>query len=118
MAAYDENELNVADGLEYSMNMTDFYVSILDTYVEETTESIAKMDGFCEAGDMPSYATLVHAIKSSSRLIGANLLGEEAYDLEMRAKDGDAAYIKEKHQALKDHLQVIYDCIEGYKSTL
>lgn len=116
MASFDENELNITDGLEYSMNNKDFYVGILDTYIEETTESIEKMDTYVETGDMPSYATLVHAIKSSSRLIGANPLGEEAYDLELKAKDGDAEYIKAHHESLKAHINLIYECIAAYKA--
>lgn len=116
MAAFDENELNVADGLEYSMNNKDFYVGILDTYVEETTESIGKMDECIETGDLKLYATLVHAIKSSSRLIGANPLGEDAYALELKAKEDDIEFVKANHQPLKDHLNVVYGCIEAYKA--
>lgn len=116
MAAFDENELNVTDGLEYSMNNKDFYVSILDTYLEETADELEKMDTYVVDGDMKQYATLVHAIKSSSRLIGANPLGEEAYDLELHAKDNDLEYIKAHHEALKQHIQLIYDCIAAYKA--
>lgn len=116
MASFDENELNITDGLEFSMNNRDFYVSILDTYVEETQDEIAQMDTFLEEGDMKQYATLVHAIKSSSRLIGANPLGEVAYDMELHAKDNDIEYIKAHHEALKDHIQLVYGCIEAYKA--
>jgi len=115
MATFDANELNVEEGLEYSMNNKEFYVGILDAYLEETAGELQQMDEFATSGDMPSYATLVHAIKSSSRLIGASLLGEEAYDLELRAKEGNTDYIREHHDALKKHVQVVFDCIEAYK---
>jgi len=116
MATFDENELNVSDGLEYSMNNKEFYVGILDTYLEETQESIVKMDEAIETGDMKLYSTLVHAIKSSSRLIGANPLGEDAYELELKSKDDDIEFVKAHHQALKDHIDVVYGCIEAYKA--
>jgi len=114
MAAYDENELDVAVGLEYSMDNKDFYMDILDTYIEETTEELEQMDEHLANGDMLQYATLVHAIKSSSRLIGATNLGEVAYDMELRAKEGNAEYIASKHDALKAHIQVVFDCVKAY----
>lgn len=114
MAAYDESELDVSVGLEYSMNNRDFYIDILETYLEETAEELTQMDEHLANGDMPAYATLVHAIKSSSRLIGAANLGEDAYDMELRAKEGNAEYIASKHDALKAHVQVVYDCIKAY----
>lgn len=117
MATWDENELDVSVGLEFSMDNKEFYVSILDTYLEETADELAKMDEYVVTGDMPQYATLVHAIKSSSRLIGANPLGEVAYDMELRAKEGNVEYIKNNHEALKNHIQVVYDCIAAYKES-
>ena len=117
MADFDTNELNIEEGLEYSMNNKEFYLSILDAYLEETDGELKQMDEYVESGDMPSYATLVHAIKSSSRLIGAANLGEVAYDMELRAKEGNADYIKSHHEALKKHIQVVYDCIAAYKES-
>jgi len=116
MATFDENELDINEGLEYSMDSKEFYVSILDTYLEETEGELAQMDEYQASGDMKQYATLVHAIKSSSRLIGAKPLGEVAYDMELKAKEGDVEYIRAHHQALKDHIQVVYDCIAAYKA--
>ena len=114
MAMYDESELNVTDGLEYSMNDKDLYIEILETYLEETSDELARMDTHLANEDMLQYATLVHAIKSSSRLIGAGNLGEVAYDMELRAKEGNVEYIKSKHDALKAHVQVVFDCIKAY----
>lgn len=116
MASYDTNELNVTEGLEYSMDSREFYIEILDTYLEETAEELEQMDGHLEAGDMGQYATLVHAIKSSSRIIGAGPLGERAYDLELKSKDGDIEYVKANHAALKEHIAKVFDCIKAYKA--
>ena len=116
MATWDENELDVSVGLEFSMDNKEFYVSILDTYLEETADELAKMDEYVVTGDMPQYATLVHAIKSSSRIIGAGPLGERAYDLELKSKDGDIEYVKANHAALKEHIAKVFDCINAYKA--
>lgn len=114
MAAYDETELDIAVGMEYAMDNRDFYIDILDTYLEETAEELEQMDAHLANGDMLQYATLVHAIKSSSRLIGATKLGEVAYDMELRAKEGNVEYISSKHDALKAHVQVVFDCVKAY----
>lgn len=114
MANYDENELNVAEGLEYSMDSEEFYIEILRTYLEETQDELNQMDAHLASGDMNEYATLVHAIKSGSRLIGASNLGEEAFDLEMKSKDGDIDYVRSKHDHLKEHVAVVFEAINGY----
>jgi len=114
MATYDENELDVATGLEYSMDNVDFYKDILSTYLEETADEIKQMDDCLASGDMKNYATMVHAVKSSSRLIGAASLGEDAYDLELKAKADDVEYVKAHHDALKEHVDKVFACINAY----
>ena len=112
--AYNTEELDVKEGLEYAMDSIDFYKDILDTYLEETTEQIKAMDGHLADSNMPEYATLVHAVKSGSRLIGAMKLGEEAFDLEMKSKAGDVDYIRAHHDSLKAHVDVVFEAIRGY----
>ncbi len=112
--AYNTDELDVKEGLEFSMDNVDFYKEVLTTYLEETADQLDKMDGFLAEGNMPEYATLVHAVKSGSRLIGAMKLGEEAFDLEQKSKANDIEYIKAHHDALKDHVAVVFEAVRGY----
>lgn len=112
--SYNAEELNVQDGLEYSMDNVDFYKEILETYMEETTDQIKQMDMYLDSDNMPEYATLVHAVKSGSRLIGASKLGEEAFTLEQKSKEGDAAFVHANHDSLKAHVDVVFEAIKGY----
>ena len=112
--AYNTEELDVKEGLEYSMDNVDFYKEVLETYLEETADQLKQMDLYLASDNMPEYATLVHAVKSGSRLIGATKLGEEAFDLEQKAKAGDAQYIHEHHDALKAHVDVVFEAVKGY----
>ena len=114
MAAYDTNELNVEEGLEYSMDSEEFYIEILQTYLEETADEIKQMDEHLATGNMEEYATLVHALKSSSRLIGAASLGEEAYALELKSKEGDVEFVRNRHDHLKQHTEKVFEAIRGY----
>lgn len=113
MAVYD-NELNVKEGLEYAMDSEEFYIEVLQTYMEETDDELSRMDQFLSDGNMPEYATLVHAVKSGSRLIGAMSLGDEAYDLELKSKEGDVEYVRSRHDHLKEHVKAVYDAVNAY----
>ncbi len=114
MADYDTNELNVKEGLEYAMDDPELYADILRTYLEETAEELTQMDRYAAEDNMPEYATLVHAIKSGSRLIGATDLGEEAFNLEQKSKDGETEYVRAHHDHLKEHVSKVFEAINGY----
>lgn len=58
--------------------------------------------------DWENYHIQVHALKSTSKSIGATDLSEQARELEMAAKAGDAAYLKEHHAG----------CMEAYRNIL
>ena len=94
--------LNVAEGMEYAADSVEFYLETLDIYIEESDKNNGLMTDYLAAGDMPNYATLVHGLKSTSRMVGALPLGDMAYDLEMKSKEGDLEYVKANHDALLD----------------
>ena len=114
MAEYDTNELNVEAGLEYSMDSEEFYIEILQAYLEESAEGLTQMGQYLAEANMVEYATLVHALKSSSRLIGAANLGEEAYALELKSKEGDVEFVRNRHDHLKQHTEKVFEAIRGY----
>ena len=116
--AYNTDELNVQEGLEYSMDNVDFYKEILETYMEETTDQIKQMDEHLASGNMPEYATLVHAVKSGSRLIGAAALGEDAFALEQKSKADDIDFVRANHDNLKAHVDVVFEAIRGYNAEI
>ena len=57
---------------------------------------------FKNSGDLKNYAVIVHALKSTSRLIGANALSAKAKALEDAAKENDEKFISENHQEVMD----------------
>ena len=73
-------------------------MSVLADYLEAVPTKLADIRRFWEAGDYQNYTILVHAMKSSSRLIGAVQLSEDAAYLEAcgdRAQEGDAEAVRE-----------------------
>ena len=84
----------------------DFY-----TVIDEKAD---KTEGFAAAGDYRNYTVLVHALKSSARLIGAASLSEKAAYLEQCGNDGNAAEIEKKtpellseYRSYKEKLAVV-----------
>ncbi|MDR3238379.1 MAG: histidine kinase, partial [Spirochaetia bacterium] len=52
----------------------------------------------CAPESLSDYAIIVHGIKSSSRSIGAEVIGAQAEELEKHAKESDFAYVKETNE--------------------
>ncbi|MBO4799040.1 MAG: Hpt domain-containing protein, partial [Lachnospiraceae bacterium] len=68
---------------------------------------------FYEGEDWNNYTIKVHALKSSSRLIGAMDLGKEAESLEMAGKASDIDYIKANNDRVMDMYDSVVDIISS-----
>jgi len=88
----------------FKMVLKIFYDSIWDKYDE--------LDRSYSAGDWKNYTIKIHALKSSSRLVGAMKLGDEAESLEMAGKEGDVSYIKEHHTATMERFLKYKEILE------
>lgn len=88
--------LNVTSGMAFCCNDTEFYLQIIMTFLEEDkSEDIIKT---YNEKDYENYRIIVHALKSTSRTIGAEDLSEEARKLEMAARENNTGYIDENTQ--------------------
>jgi len=83
-----ENGLGNFDGNESGYRET--LVMFADLWVERKEQ----LKQFLADNDMPAYAILIHAIKGDARTLGAEGLGELAYEQELQAKAGDAEAVK------------------------
>ena len=97
--------LDVKTGLIYCMNEEDFYIDILQEFMN--ADKASQLKQFLEEEDWDNYRTTVHALKSTSLTIGAAHLSGEAKALEMAAKEGDTDYIRSHHDAvLKEYKEL------------
>ena len=87
-------------GLRYCQEDADFYRSVLAEYAQGEPEKARSLSGFLASGDWQNYGVLAHALKSTSRMIGAAALSERAARMEQAANvcDGDA--IRAEHEAM------------------
>jgi hypothetical protein len=63
---------------------------------------------FYEQKDWGNYEIIVHALKSTSKMIGAMDLSEEALKLEKAAKEKRENYIFDNH----DHVMSVYEVLK------
>ncbi len=78
------------------------YLEALETYYQAALRKADEIQDFYDSKDIDNYVIKVHALKSSSRIIGAMELGQMAEDLEMAGKSEDREFIREHTQALLD----------------
>jgi HPt (histidine-containing phosphotransfer) domain-containing protein len=74
------------------------YLSILSSFVRQTPQTLNDMRTPSEA-NLDLYAIKVHGLKGASYGIGANVVGDAAFELEKAAKAGDIAFVLEKNDA-------------------
>ncbi len=92
--------VDIEKGLFYSQNDRDFYESLLVQYLKESAKKKQLMAQTLGVGDLKGYAVQVHSIKSTSKMIGAMDLSEEARLLEEAAKTGDREYVDARHETM------------------
>ncbi len=99
--------LDTASALTYCADDPDFYVMLLRQFIGETAEKLENMDAFLRENDLVNYEIIVHALKNTLKLIGADALSEQAKEMEFAAKAEDSALIAEKHGALADACRLL-----------
>ena len=87
-------------GLKYCVGDKEFYKSILIQYATESAEKIGMMKKYYQVRDWHNYEILVHALKSTSKMIGITDLSEKARALEKAAKENEETYILQNHEAM------------------
>jgi CheY-like chemotaxis protein/anti-sigma regulatory factor (Ser/Thr protein kinase) len=105
--------VNPAVGLGYCMDSREFYLDTLDGYLE-ADKVIPIRAAFIEKR-WDDYRVNVHAVKSASLTIGAQMLSEKAKALEFAARDGDTDYILRNHSAFIDDYS---RCLAGVEEIL
>ncbi len=95
------------------------FIAILRMYYVSMDVKAQELDRLYRSNDLASYNVQVHALKSSSRIIGAMDIGEKAQMLENAAKNGDEEYICEHHdefiiefRELKERISVVLNATD------
>ena len=91
-------------GIKYCVGDQEFYKSLLIQFANESAEKIPSLKKFFHEHDWHNYEIIVHALKSTSKMIGIMDLSEEAKALEMAAKEQKEEFITDNHdQVMMDY---------------
>lgn len=96
----EEFGINIREGLHYCGEDMDFYNELLTKFAEAQEQKAKELQRCFGQEDFENYRILVHALKSTSKMIGADALSEMAGKAEEAAKNGDGTYIETHHQEL------------------
>ena len=111
MGALKALGIDTKSGLLYCQNDMEFYQELLLQYAGEAAGKMKAANRNFKDGDLKNYEILVHALKSTSKMIGAAELSEAAYKLEKAAKDGDEETIRNGHDSAMTEYKRLADGI-------
>lgn len=99
---FDNNSLVAAgidtlSGLGYCQNDESLYIALLKEYALSAKEKEQDIEKWYDTCDWNNYGTAVHAIKSTSKMIGAASVSDIAASLEEAADKEDIAFIQKEH---------------------
>jgi|GEM_PF-2115085 len=90
------------DGLRYAGGDQEEYLNNLKLYLSEYEDKKEKLEKYFEEGDLENYQIIAHAVKSTSKLIGANELSDLARALEEASGSGNMELVRAEHVPFMD----------------
>ena len=93
--------LDIKAGIEHCGD-SELFLDALTVYANSVTSGADEIEGYYKAEDWKNYTTKVHALKSSSKVIGALELSERAKRLEDAGNSGYIDEIKQDTAPLLD----------------
>lgn len=102
-------------GLVYAGGDEQLYQEILTLFVQKFPEKSSHINELFEKEDWKNYEIEVHALKSSSKSIGADKLSELAKELELAGKTKNYCVIKEKNSVLSELYEKTVEVITEHR---
>ena len=106
--------IDILEGLEHANNDEELYQEILQIYYEDSEDMLNQLRNNIQRTDMKLFITQAHAMKSSSRNIGAVELSEQFKEMEFAGKDNDMDKIEAKLPACLDALEEMRNNLKEY----
>lgn len=103
--------IHTQSGIQYCSGDKEFYVELLTKFAKDGERKETEINDFYKQEDFENYSILVHALKSTAKMVGADSLSENAKHAEMAAKNHDVGYIREHHEELLDEYHQVVQCI-------
>ena len=107
-----DSGIDTTKGLTNCGGDPDFYHSILADYYSSAEEKKEDLRKFLEEGNLENYGILIHSLKSTSAMIGANAPYRIALELEAAAQRNDREFVLSNHELFLEKYQTVLDALE------
>jgi CheY-like chemotaxis protein/HPt (histidine-containing phosphotransfer) domain-containing protein len=104
--------IDVRKGVSMTGGTLDRYLNTLGIFLEDGKEKLQQIRSSLEVGNIPLYATFVHAVKSASASVGAAELSDYAKRLETAGKTEDMTYIDRNNPIFLEDFALLLERIE------
>lgn len=105
--------VDISSGMRYCQNDDKFYRDLIAEYAKDPLSKINELEGYYTNRIAAAYTTRVHAIKSTSKMIGASELSETAKALESAGKNEDWAAVTGLHRDFISAYRALMEAING-----
>ena len=97
MEALKNAGIDTEEGMAYCADDPEFYEEMIIEYLKESGGRISDLERYCTEHDWHSYTVCAHSVKSTSRMIGAAKLSEDARAMEMAGREENREAILAGH---------------------
>ena len=98
-------------GMSYCCNDEAMYQEMVDAYYQQGQKNLPQLSQYFESRDWKKYKVIVHALKSTSLVIGAAEFSEKAKRLETAAKEGNEEILLAENEAFLEEYKAILELI-------
>ncbi|MBR1693573.1 MAG: response regulator [Lachnospiraceae bacterium] len=115
---YDFKYLDIPSAVESAEGDKECFRFLLESFRDNEEKNRSDIEKSFEAEDYKNYTIFVHALKSTSKMIGANELSEDAKALETAGKEENISYIKANHEeAMTMYTNVVQEIRNYFEAT-
>ena len=104
--------INEKVGMKYCGNDKEMYQEMKNAYYEQGQRNLPKLLEAYASCDWESYRIIVHSLKSTSMVIGAEAFSEKARILEAAAKEGDEELLLAESEGFFEEYKTILEKIK------
>jgi signal transduction histidine kinase len=108
------SDIDVQAGISNTGGSLSSYLRVLRIFYNDAEERIASLKNAAAEGDAKLYTTMVHALKSASRSIGAAAFGDFAEVLEAAGRTRDIPAIRRRTGELLNQLRALLANIKDF----
>ena len=97
MEALESAGIDTEEGIAYCADDPEFYEEMILEFLKESEGRISDLERYYTGRDWHGYTVCAHSVKSTSRMIGAAALSDDARIMEMAGKEENTEAILAGH---------------------